>query len=886
MRWFATSRMLFRALFRRGTSEVELRDELQDHLEQEIANNIRNGMTPEEARFAAQRLIGSIALHKEECRDAWGTKLFDNFVRDLRYAIKSLRHRPVFTAAAIVTLALGIGATTIVFTFIENTLLRELPVRDPQQLVSLNWGEAIGISYPNYLDFRDRNSVFTDLLACHLNAANMSIQARDNFRIWGYEVSGNYFEVLGVKPALGRFFTPSEDTKPGANPVMVISYREWQSHFGADPQVIGRPVKVDGYPFTIIGVAPPSFLGTELLIGAGFWVPISMEAEIEQGYDWLHSRDSTNIFTVGRLKRGVSRAQAEANLNQIARQLARAYPNLVARNATIDLSPPGLFGQRFRKPITGFGAVLTSLAAAGLLLACINLAGMLLAHASDRHHEIGVRLAVGADKFQLLCQFMTESLLLAIGGGLAGFVVATAGCRLINSLLPPTDLPIVAALRPDTAVLYFTAVVSLAATVLFGLAPALRSARTDVIASLKNEPAAIHFRRFTVRDVLVAGQIALSVMLVVCSILVVRSLQRTLSLNLGFNPDNAISMSFDLRIKGYTKARIRHFHTALLAKVSVLPGIQSAAITNFLPLGEGGSPDVISRADRPIPKRSERNFAMIYDVSPGYLQTAQTRLLAGRGIDSGDGEGAPPVAIVNETLAHLLFGNESPLGKYIRVGDDPKDKGAQIIGVVETGKYISITENPHPAVFRPISQTASAFTTLIARTHLPPGEAIAMLRKTILDFNPELTLFDAGSLNDQLGFHFFPARAAASVLGAFGFVAMVLAATGLFALLAYAVSRRRREIGIRIALGARPKQVLICIFGRTLILCVLGLTAGIAVTLVAGKLLSAVLYGVSPYDPITYTSAVLIMVVIAIAACWNPAYRAVRIDPAHTLREQ
>lgn len=444
------------------------------------------------------------------------------------------------------------------------------------------------MSYPNYVDFRDRNSAFADLMACHLNAANLSIQARENFRIWGYEVSGNYFEGLGIKPALGRLFGPSEDTKPGANPVIVLSYREWQTRFDVDPNVIGRPVKIDGYPFTVIGVAPPSFLGTELLIGADFWVPASMEAEIEQGYDWLHSRDNTNIV---------------------------------------------------------------------------------------------------------------------------------------------------------------------------------------------NEPVSTRFRKFSVRDVLVPGQIALSVMLVICSILVVRSLQRTLTMSLGFNPENAVSVSFDLRVKGYTKERIQNFHTALLAKLAAAPGIQSAGITNFLPLGPGGSPGAISRADRPVPKSPERQFAMIYDISPGYLRTAETRLLSGRDIDAHDRENSPPVAIVNEALAHVFFGSKNPLGQYVRLGTDPKEKGLKIIGVVETGKYISLNEDPRPAVFRPISQSGSAFTTVVARAHLPASKALAMLRKTILDLNPNLTLFDTGSLRDQLGFQFFPARGAAAVLGAFGVIAMVLAAT-------------------------------------------------------------------------------------------------------------
>jgi predicted permease len=613
---------------------------------------------------------------------------------------------------------------------------------------------------------------------------------------------------------------------------------------------------------------------------------MSLETEIEPGNDWLHARADSLIWVMGRLKPGVSRAQAESNLDQIANQLAHTYPNLLAPNTKFHLTAPGLIGNRLRKPIAGFGIVLTSLAAAGLLLACVNLAGMLLARAADRHREIGIRLAVGATKFQLLCQLMTESLLLAAIGGILGFATADIACRLFSSWHPNIDLPIRTVLYPDSAVLWFTAAVALAATILFGLVPALQAMGTDVIPSLKNEPISIRLRRWSVRDVLATGQIALSVILVICSVLVVRSLQHALSLNLGFNPNNAVSVSFDLRMKGYNQESSRRFDDTLLAKASELPGIQYAGIVDFLPLGGAGSSNLISRGDRPLPKPSERQWAWLYNISPGYLQAAGTHLLSGRDIDAHDREGATRVALVNEALARLLYGKADPLGKYVRLGSDSKDKGLEIIGVVETGKYLSLGEDPHAAVFLPIAQVGTGWTTLVARTLLPPSEAIAMLRKTILDLNPDLALFNAGSLKEQLAMPLFPARAAAIVLGVFGVIAMILAATGLFALMAYSVSRRTHEIGIRMALGAQPFQVVSSIFGRTLLLCAIGISLGTIVTLVAGKLLSAILYGFSPYDPVSYIIALLLMTAVALAASWNPATRAIRIDPAHSLREQ
>ena len=887
MRWPARLQMLLRSVFLRRQADADLDDEMRDHLQREIESNIQAGMSPEEGKLAAQRLTGSVSLYKEECRDARGVRLIENFVRDLRYAMRMLRRTPFFTAIAIATLALGIGANTTVFTFIENILLRSLPVHNPEQLVELNWGDTMNISYPNYADLRDRNTVFSNLIAYRFNSANISIHARDNARVWGYEATGNYFETLGVRPLLGRFFTPADDDKPGGHPVLVISDRLWRSRFNADPNVAGKTVKINSYPFTIIGVAAPSFTGTELVVAADYWVPMSMELQLEPGNDWVHSRFSQNIWTMGRLKPGASRAQAEADLNQIGGQLARAYPNVLDRNRPFHLSRPGLIGQDLRGPITSFGVVLMGIAGAALLLACINLAGMLLARASDRHREIGIRLALGASRLQLIRQLMTESLLLAVSGGVLGLAIAFGACRLFSSWHLAFDIPFTTALHPDGLVLGFTAAIALLTTILFGLAPALQAIRADVIPSLKNEPASNRLRRVGVRDFLVAGQIALSVILVICSVLVMRSLQHALTLNVGFKPEGAVSLSFDMPAQQYTKDGGRSLDARLLAEASTLSGIQSAGIINSMPLNlGGGETEFISRADRPVPKPSERHVAFTYNISPSYLRAAGTTLLAGRDVNDHDREGGRLVAVVNDALTHLLFGAGNALGKHVRMSTNPADPGVEIVGIVETGKYQSLSENPRPAIFLPIAQTGTRMTTLVARTPLSPGEATKRLRKTLLDLDPELTLFNVGSLKDQLALPLFPARAAAIVLGVFGVLAMVLAATGLFALMAYAVARRTHEIGIRMALGAQPVQVLSSVFRRTFLLCAAGISIGTIVTLAAARLLSAVLYGVSPRDPATYILAILLMIAVAILASWNPATRAIHIDPARTLREQ
>jgi predicted permease len=874
MRWLAKFRSTVRWLLRRGRAETELDDELRYHYERETENNVRAGMPLQEAKLAAQRLIGPVSLYKEECRDARGAGWFENFIRDLRYAARMSRRTPLFTAIAIGTLALGIGANSTIFTFVESILLRPLPVPDAQRLVSLNWGGMVNISYPNYLDFRDRNTAFSNLAACRYNAVNVSVRARENFRVWGYEVTGNYFGMLGVKPLLGRFFGPADDDKPGAHPVVVIGHAFWRGRFAADPNVIGKAVKINGFPFTIIGVAPPSFQGTEVIVTSDYWVPMSMELQIEPGNDWLRSRGSQQVWVLGRLKPEVSSPQAEANLDRIAGQLARIYPDDLDHKAKFHLSRPGLIGQALRGPITGYGVVLMAVAGIALLLACANLAGMLLARASDRHREFSIRLAVGASRLQLLRQLLTESILLAISGGLLGLAIAFGACQLFSSWQPGFDLPIATALRPNSRVLWFTLAVALSTVFLFGLTPALHAIRSLSVAR--------RVHRWSLRDILVVGQIALSLILVVSSVLVVQSLRHALTLNLGFEPTGAVSVSFDPKPQGYTEQRLRRLDADLLHNAAKSPGLESVGLISNLPLRMGENNSVISRADRPLPKPGERRAAVVYNISPGYLRAAGTKLLMGRDVNDYDREGAPRVAIVNEALVHVLFGEENPLGKRIRMGSGQ----LQITGVVETGKYEFLGEDPHPAVFLPIAQSELGWTTLVARTPLPAEAATALLRKAVLDLDPELTLFNTGSLKDQLALPLFPARFAAIVLGVFGLLAMTLAATGLFALMSYAVSRRTREIGIRMALGARPAQVLSTVLKRTLVLCAAGISIGTIATLAAGRMLTAILYGVSPRDPATYAAAILLMAAVALVASWNPAARAIHIDPARTLREQ
>ena len=871
-------------LFGRARFDIEADDEVRTHLSLLTERFVRTGMSPEDARYAALRQFGGITPLKEELRERHMWPQLETTWQDVRYALRHLRKSPGFAVAAVLTLALGIGANSTVFTIINTAFLRPLPVEKPEQLVFLNQGGNANLSYPDYVDFRDRNDVVSGLIAYRFSPISLSMSSGNNSRAWTYEATGNYFDVLGVKPFLGRWFGPQDDDKPGAHPVAVLSYRTWRQRFAADSNVIGRSIRINGLGYTVVGVAPQGFIGTERIISPDLWVPMSMEAQIEPGRYWLNDRGISDVWVLGRLKPAVSRAQAESSLNRIAAQLAHDYAH--DEGMHIQLSPPGLVGRNLREPVLAFTTVLMGVAGLVLLLTCLNLAGLLLARASDRRREMALRLALGARRIRLVRQLLTESLLLALAGGTASVLLALWISRACASLNLPFDVPANTTLAIDLRVLLFTFAAALFAVVLFGIAPALQTIRVDLVPELKNEQSTRRLRHWHLRDGIVALQIALSFVLLVSSVLVLRSLRHALDLNLGFQPDGAVSVSFDLGLQGYTPARGRAFQETVLQKAAALPGAQAVGISSNVPLRLGTNDNNVSAVGKPIPPESRLSSAIIYDISTGYLAAAGTRLLAGRDIDWRDRAGAPLAAVVNRTFARTLFPGENAIGQRFRFGSDPKAEQVEIVGMVEDGKYESLGEDPELAVFEPLAQHYNAWTTLVMRTSLPAAEATDGLRRVIAEMDSSLPLFNTGSLRDQLAYPLFPARVAAVILGAFGFIAVVLAATGVFALVAYAVSRRAREIGIRVALGASAGQVLNTVLGRIGMLVLVGGTAGAMISLVAGRGLSAVLYGVSPTDPETYTIVLVLMAAISIFSCWHPARRALHIDPSRSLREE
>ncbi|HXM40831.1 MAG TPA: ABC transporter permease [Bryobacteraceae bacterium] len=810
----------------------------------------------------------------------------DRFILDLRQALRRFRQNPTFSAVAVLTLALGIGANTAIFSVINAALLRGIPVARASEIVSLNekmgGGVVPTISYPDYRDLRDRNTVLSGLTAYRFLPASLGLPG-NNQRLWGYLVTGNYFDLLGVGAARGRVLHQDDDLRPGGHPVAVLSWPCWQKHFGGDSTVVGRIVKINGMDFTILGVTPQGFFGTELFFKPDVFFPSMMQKQLEGGSGYLENRDAGNFFAAGRLKPGVSMARAEAGLNGVAQGLAQQYPK-TDEGLKILLTPPGLAGNYIRGAVIGFAAALFGVSCLVLLVACTNLASILMARAADRRKEMALRMAVGAARGLLVRQLLTENLVIAILGGAGGALLATWMTDALAAWRPPADFPLVIVAAPDGRVFLFALMVSVLTTLLFGLLPALQATRTNLAGALKNEAISERLRHWQLRDYMVATQVGLSAVLLVCSVLVVRSLQRALDAPIGYNPRGVVTASFDLNIQGYSEARGREFQRRLLDKVRAIPGIQSAALIDWLPLSMNFSSDAVYIEGQPIPKPADAPVAYSISVSTDYFHTMRTSVLAGREFDARDKQDGTRVAVVNKTFADQLMRGKDPIGKRFRTS--PEGKPIQIVGVAEDGKYFSLTEPRKAAWWGPAEIWYAANGALVARTSLDASQALRLIQDASRDLDPSLPLYNAGTLVQRMDLPLFPARMAAGALGAFGVLALILAATGIYGVMAYAISRRTREIGIRMAIGASHRQVLAIVARRALLLIGSGTLVGLAVALAAGRFLEKILYGVQPTDPATLAIVLAMMLAIAALACWIPARRAIRINPVTALRQE
>ena len=804
-----------------------------------------------------------------------------DMLQDLRLALRRLAKTPGLASVTILTLALAIGANTTTFSALNRFLLRPLPVERPKELVTITAGMG-NQSYPDYVDFRDHNRSLAGLIGYRIAPVALS-QGGKNVHLWGYESTGNYFDVLGIHAFLGRTLTPDDDRRASPNQVIVLSYAAWQDRFGADPNIVGKKVKLNGLDFTIIGVAPKGFFGTEILLAPEFWVPMSLEAQMEPGNTpWLDRRATHNIWTLGRLKPGIGAQQAAADLNAITADLARLYRE--DEGIHVMLSPPGLFGSFLRGPIVGFASVLVAVAGLVLLLACVNIAGMLLARAAERRREVSICLAIGASRGRLIEQLLIESLLLSLAGGAASMLMAFWILKALARIRLPLNLPGSTALPFDATVFLFSLLTCILTTILFGLAPAVQTVRIDLVPALKNQLSE-RFRRIQLKDLLVGAQLMLSVILLVGTVLVVRSLQRAITIDVGFNPQNAAAVTFDLGLNGYNEDRGRAFERRLLDQLATIPGVESYALANWLPLGLSQSNSTVYAEGKPVPKFGDAPLATYYNVSPGYFRTMQTRLVAGREFNAHDAPANTHVAVVNEAFARRLFPNENALGKRFRTNPQSNDWN-QIVGIAQDGKYESLNDINRLAFFRPRAQRYDSAITAVARSSLPPDQLVRRIQQIVLTLDPTLPFFQADSLEDHMSLPLMPARIAASMLGAFGLLAIVLAATGVYGMLAYSISRRTREIGIRVAVGARRGNIVQLVLRRAVLIVAGASIVGTGLALTLGRFFTPILYGVSPKDPATYALALALMAGIALITCFVPTRRALRIDPAVALRDE
>ncbi len=811
----------------------------------------------------------------------------DEMFQDLRYGARMLLKHKGFTAVAVLTLALGIGANTAIFSLINKILLRPLPAPEPERLVALNSATGKERSFPifsylNYQDLRDRNDVLTGLIAYTMAPASLSHNGI-NERVWGYLVSGNYFEVLGVQAAHGRLIAPADDRAPGAHPVAVLSHRCFEQRFSADPTVVGKNVLVNGRGFTVIGVAPPAFLGLEVNYVPEMWFPLMMQSEIRPGREWLNDRKRETLFLAGRLKPGVSAAQAGSSFKIIAAELAREYPNENA-GMTIELSPPGLFGSAGRGTILGFSGVLLGVVGLVLLLVCANLANLLLARAMERRQEIAVRLALGAGRWRIVRQLLTESLLLSLLGAALGLALAFWLINAAGGFRPPMDVPLSTELGLDARVLVFTFAIAFGASVVFGLLPALQATKPELVAALKNK-ASSDARRSWLRNALLVAQVALSFVLMIGAGLALRGLQRMQGANPGFNPQQAVKLSFDLDLQGYDRERGRQFQRRLLERMRSLPGAQAAGLGNPVPLDLYVAVFPVNIEGRPPAREGEAPLTGAALASPGYFQALGARLLRGRDFNEQDDEQSLRVAVVNETFARRCWPGADAIGKrFIIPGRD--NAPLQVIGIVQDGKYRSLSEAPQPFVFTSIEQSYAGLTTLVVRTNGAPAQTLAALRREMQQLDPHLPVFGAMTLTEHLRLPLFPARVAAAALGSFGALSLTLAAIGLFGVMSYSVSRRTHEIGIRMALGARGPDVLQLLIRQGMRVVALGVALGLAGALALTRLMSSLLFGVSATDPLTFAGVALLLAGVALVACYLPARRATQVDPLVALRHE
>ena len=814
----------------------------------------------------------------------------EKLLQDLRFGLRLLFKNPAVTAVVVLSLGLGIGVNATIFSLFNAVLLRPLPrVEQPDRMVELYTSYQNGlrygsVSYPDYLDMRDRNQVFSSLLAQRLILTSLNNSGQNEI-IPAAIVSGNYFSLLGVTAAQGRTFVPEEDQSPGAHSVAVISYRLWQRRFGADPNLPGKTISLNNRNFTIVGVAPEGFVGANIGLAPDIWIPLMMQADLYPGRpDRLKERGTRWLDVIGRLKPGVSLEQARAAMNPLVAQLSQENPATnKGTSLTIVRSGHGAVG--IQSTLTPVLTLLLAVVILVLLIACFNIANLLIARATARRREIGIRLAMGATRGRIIRQLLTESVLLSVLGGMLGLLLAYWTSNLLLAFKPPTSLPLFLDLHLDGRVLTFTALISVVTGLVFGLAPAIQTSSPALLPALKDQSSSPGYRKSRLRNILVIAQVAISLVLLIAAGLFIRSLQSAHSVNPGFRAHNLLIASMDVSLARYDESKGARFYEQLIQHVELLPGVQSVTLGKLVPL-ELGANQQIGVAIEGYETPQNENLSLDYNVvSQNYFRTLDIPLMKGREFSGQDKIGTPGVVIVNETMAQKFWPKQDPLGKRLSI-TGRKGTYLEVIGVVKDSKYYSLREDPRAFMYLPFWQAYKPGMTLHVSTATDPEGLLGSVRHEIQSLDRDVPVYNVMTMTDHLDAALIELRLAAVLLGLFGLLALILAAVGLYGVMAYSVSRRKREIGIRMAVGAQRGDVLRLIVKQGMFLTMIGLLIGLGVSFALTRTLSTLLYGIKAVDLPTFIVVSLLLVGVSLIASLIPAQKAIRIDPMLALRHE
>jgi len=810
-------------------------------------------------------------------------------LQDVRFGLRMLWKTPAFTLVAVVSLALGIGLNTAIFSVVNVLLIRPVPVVKEQ--ARLMWLRA-SISYPDYVDYAEQTKSFAGMAAATGTSEFSLSTSGEPEIVKGEYVTGNYFEVLGVSAFKGRTFDKSEGQTPA--PVVVLSEHLWRTRFNSDSSLIGRQISINGLSFTVVGVAPKNFIGTEVGLNRELWVPLLMQPvlnppEAGRASDPIANRFSERnshwLSVFARLNPGVSREQAAMELSTVARHVAETYNGKVEPETLRSVQLLGMSGgmdPRDQQDAVPLAGIVLAVVALVLLIACANIASLLLARAASRRRETAVRQALGASRSRLVRQWLTESVLLGVAGGAFGLLLAWWANQLLVSYLQTTPLASLE-LGLDYRVLGFTFLVSIATGIIFGLAPALQASRLDIVTALKSEGSWQNTGRSRLRAVFVTAQLTLSVVLLIGAGLFIRSLQSANRIDPGFRVERALTVPINLGLLRYNETEGSNFYRDLLGRVQAQPGVERASLVRFQQLGFSFAQyQVIAEGTgaRPADEGLSVGFNV---VGPNYFKTLETPLLRGRDFAETDRKGAPEVVVINETLAAMLWPHEDALGKRLSVGG-PEGPFLEVVGVARDGKYRSLGEEPHPYVYQPVLQSYDPKMTLVVRTTGEPQGIAPAVREQIRALDAKLPITDVKTFRDQLDLSLFPSRVAAWTLGGFGVLALLLAAIGIYGVVSYSVAQRMREIGVRMALGAKRKDVLRLVLGQGLFVIAFGLAVGLLLALAATRLIAGFLYGVGATDLLTFGSVPILLGIVALVASYIPARRATKVDPLVALR--